>query len=182
MKSSLCSLLILLTLPCLAQTGSVKGNISCQNEALEFASIVVLSTQNQKLTKGTLSDRRGDYLLQDLPFGSYNIKVSYLSMQPIDTIITLSTEQPIAQLDFKLKTNSAQLREVTITTTHQKETIGKRSFDFSKEQKRKLVMPTILYSRYPRLKPMHDLGKLPPPQERIFHYCLSMEQSATTKS
>ncbi len=74
-------LLFLTSYSGLAQTGSVKGKITdaTTGEELIGANVLIQGT-----TKGTTTDVNGNYSLDGLEKGSYNLVISYVSYEQID--------------------------------------------------------------------------------------------------
>jgi len=89
---------------------SIKGKITAEGVPLEFASVSLLKT-----TWGTTADSLGNYTLNHIPKGAYQIRVSYTGFKSQQRKITVndSTE---TLLDFDLKADNA-LEEVVVTGT-----------------------------------------------------------------
>jgi iron complex outermembrane receptor protein len=84
---------------------SISGKIICQ-ESISFSDIHIHIGK-----KVGNSDASGNYNVVNLPNGKIAINISHIGYQSIDTIIDLKTN---LKLDFKLKLNTSQLREVVI--------------------------------------------------------------------
>ncbi|MFM2047457.1 MAG: hypothetical protein RI955_3, partial [Bacteroidota bacterium] len=98
-----------------AQTSIIKGRVSntINNEALPFASIHILETEF-----GANSDEYGNYEIKNLKPGTYNIECSIIGFQKkIEYEIVVENNKP-ATIDFKLESNSKNLKEVKITAAN----------------------------------------------------------------
>ena len=68
---------------CFSQTGTIKGHIqdSTKNEGLAFAHVFLV---DKKI--GTITDLKGYFIIDSIPVGTYDIKITYIGYQ--DTILT----------------------------------------------------------------------------------------------
>ena len=113
---------LLTTLPLVAQqvapspSGSLKGKIiDEQNQPVAYASISVLSADSS-LLGGGISDEKGKFLLDQLPFGSLTVEVQFLGYQTYRQELELrSNKQQVALNDIRLTLDQAQLDEVVVT-------------------------------------------------------------------
>lgn len=101
-----------------AQTGSLKGRITDTEtgEELIGATIVIQGT-----TKGTITDFEGNYVLDDVSYGTYNIVISYISYDQQIKQIKLSDDQPVV-LNAALKPATIGLDEVVIKKVRRRDT------------------------------------------------------------
>jgi len=94
-----------------AQTGLIKGRVfnSINNESIPFANIVIDST-----LRGTTSDMDGNYRIENLKPGSYNVLVSYIGFKKaIYYEIMVNSTKPTI-LDISLIEESSELSEIEI--------------------------------------------------------------------
>lgn len=99
-------------------TGVLEGKITSKNnEALPFASVVVIDTETN-FKYGTTSLESGFYTITDLPPGnSYTITVSYLGYKTnIITAITINLGNTLKR-DFILSEVKNQLKEIVLKST-----------------------------------------------------------------
>ena len=104
-------LLLLLTNQCWAQTGVISGRISdaTSNESVPFANVVIQGT-----TIGASSDLDGNYIIQNLTAGLYNVEVSFLGYKSkIEYEVQVFNNKP-AQVDFNLEEDSQTLDAVVV--------------------------------------------------------------------
>ena len=97
-----------------SQSGSIKGQISnaVNNEPISFASVYIDGTTN-----GTVSDLNGNYLLNELSPGTYNIVCSFIGFKKkVFYEIIVSSLKPTS-IDFSLTEVSTGLDEVVITAS-----------------------------------------------------------------
>jgi hypothetical protein len=78
------------------QHASIAGKITSALKAVEKATIEVAGTSFK-----TLSDSSGYYKFNDLPTGTYKIKVSSIGFAPVTKSITVS-EVPLLSADIEL--------------------------------------------------------------------------------
>jgi len=95
---------LLIVLDILAQN-TIRGRIiNAQQEPLELALIYV---KNDSLQVGTTTDQKGNYILSDVPPGSYTIKFSYTGYETVsrsiklysDTVLNVTLTGDIFQLE-----------------------------------------------------------------------------------
>ena len=112
MKSGLLLIfcLLFLSISGLAQNGSIKGNISdaTTGETLVGANVLIQGTYT-----GTITDLDGNYELNGLAPGKYNIVVSYISYDTQILQVEVTSGNTTA-LDFKLAAASVAVEEVTV--------------------------------------------------------------------
>ncbi|MES2265212.1 MAG: TonB-dependent receptor [Bacteroidota bacterium] len=103
--------LIALLLPVLASAQfSISGKITNQaGEALPGATVTITNPATN-----TQTDVKGNYLLGDLPAGSYTIKATYIGYQTTTQTINLTASQVI---NFSLTNAVFSAEEVTVTAT-----------------------------------------------------------------
>lgn len=111
MRIVILSVFLLFLINSKAQEGKIKGRIfdEINNEAIIGADIIIQGT-----TIGTSSDLEGNFVLDKLTPGNYNLEVSYLGYQTkliADISVSNST---IINLDIALKETSNTLAEVVI--------------------------------------------------------------------
>lgn len=91
------------------EMGSLKGTITDeQGVTIPGANIIIRS-----LSKGTTSDGSGNYLIENLAKGTYEIQISYIGYESIIRNITVNTGQNSA--DFTLPESSFLLEGLVVT-------------------------------------------------------------------
>jgi outer membrane cobalamin receptor len=102
----------------IAQTGSVKGNISdaSTGEALIGASILIQGT-----TKGTITDLDGNFHLDNLENGNYNLVIGYVSYEQQIQRITINPGESV-ELNIQLQTTSTELGLVKVVASKRSDT------------------------------------------------------------
>ena len=99
-------------------SGSVTGKVIDQDsgEPIEFVSVAIYNARDNSLVTGTISNEKGDYILQGLSAGRYNIEVSFIGYEKqILSDIEISTQR--SQIDLKsvyLPRSISQLDEIEI--------------------------------------------------------------------
>ncbi|PID63145.1 MAG: hypothetical protein CR986_00305 [Ignavibacteriae bacterium] len=96
----------------LAQSGGIKGKIldDQTKDPLPYANIVFISTGF-----GASTDFEGNYILRNIPVGTYNVKISYLGYKPIVLKIEILLNKMIEK-DFRLTPESIEgIEDVVVT-------------------------------------------------------------------
>ncbi len=100
------------------QTGSISGKITDKDfndDPLPFANVLIKGT-----SKGTSSDIDGNYILENLEIGTYQIEYSFVGYET-QTISLTITEGATVQKTISLGPSAASLDEVIIKTTTSRE-------------------------------------------------------------
>lgn len=106
------SLLLLLVCLCVsAQNGTIKGKITHNNEPVPAAS-VILSPIGYSLS----ADAHGNYEIKDIPYGNYEIIVSYIGLRTQRKNIIINKTEPV-MLNIQLEEENTALEEVVVTGT-----------------------------------------------------------------
>ncbi len=114
-------LLTLTSIPVLAQTnGSVRGMVKTSDG--NPASFVNVSLK--EIRKGTLTSEEGGYQLKSVREGTYTLQVTFVGLQSQEKTILVKAGQ-VANADFVLTENAAQLNEVEVRGTNKAVTLGK---------------------------------------------------------
>src|SRR5690554_6555723 len=73
-------ILILTTSTALAQRGSLTGMIvdKTTKENIPFATVALMKAGEQEVFTGTVSDENGKFLIDKIPFGQYDMVVSFI--------------------------------------------------------------------------------------------------------
>jgi len=66
-----------------AQNTSIKGTVldNDNNKPIEYASIALLSSVNNSVINGAVSNKNGVYLIQNVKNGSYKLKVYFVGYE-----------------------------------------------------------------------------------------------------
>ncbi|WP_336068632.1 TonB-dependent siderophore receptor [Mesoflavibacter sp. CH_XMU1404-2] len=102
------SLLLMLCVQFAFAQSKIEGRITSQtNEVIPFANVIIEGT-----SKGTSANQEGYYLLENLPKGTYNIKVSYVGFVAQTKTVNLEENQNLT-VNFQLK-GDTDLEEVEV--------------------------------------------------------------------
>lgn len=102
--------LLLIGAPVSAQN-VVKGRVTSDGEALEFASVSI-----PKLNLGTTTDSLGYFELSKVAVGTYQLQVSSLGYRPYKSNVSVKRGQA-TEVDIELITDNSSLAEVVVTGT-----------------------------------------------------------------
>jgi len=92
-----------------AQTASIKGKVLSEGEAVPYAAVYI-----EGVEKGTSADERGEFEINALSGGAYDVQVSALGYMTINRSIHLEAGQDLA-IDFSLKKDVLNLSQVVVT-------------------------------------------------------------------
>lgn len=95
-----------------SQTGTIKGSIKSIDGIVEFARVILLET---KYT--AISNKKGQYLITNIPFGSYQLKTSFIGKISTTETVTLSEQTPNLIHNIELKDDGQLLKEIVVTGT-----------------------------------------------------------------
>jgi outer membrane receptor for ferrienterochelin and colicins len=94
-----------------AQTAALQGKATSEEVSIPFANVYLKGTQ-----LGSATDSLGNFLIENIPVGSYQIVVSSIGYKKAEKSITLSTNEQLV-LNFELSPDLSSLDEVVITGT-----------------------------------------------------------------
>lgn len=97
----------------IAQNGVTLVGTVCdkENKALEYFNALLLSVEDSTLLKGDVY-YDGKFQMENLPSGSYRLRIMNVKYQPLDTVIFLHVGQPAVA---DLRVNDLYLDEVIVT-------------------------------------------------------------------
>ncbi|RYZ23282.1 MAG: hypothetical protein EOO16_05580 [Chitinophagaceae bacterium] len=119
MKKLYLLLLLIVSIPALAQKGAVRGFLldgtASQRRALDDATISVMNGKDSTLVAFGLTSATGYFEIKSLAPGSYYVMVSYTGFSNLTKGFSVSDAEPVADLgDLKMNTNFKTLDEVVI--------------------------------------------------------------------
>jgi len=107
------SLVLIVTIPMFALVGSgtIRGKVidSATKDVLPGASVVVAGT-----SLGAAADLSGNFIIHNIPAGTYTIKVSYVGYATLSVQVTVPEDGEVMQ-DFSLVTQAVEGQPVVIT-------------------------------------------------------------------
>jgi len=107
-------LFLFLTISCYSQNGVLTGEITdTENQNLIGSNILLLNPADSSLYKGITADTLGKFHFNDLNFGNYILKISYVGFTDQFKKIEI-TSVPLALGKIKLGTAGKNLKTVTI--------------------------------------------------------------------
>lgn len=109
-----CGLALMLPFSLFSQgiTGTIRGTVTNQATGQPVANAVVLLSED--ITRSTLTDQEGNYLLDSVPAGRWEVKVSHLGYLPQTYAGNLVVSGKILVLNAKMKAGDLELAEVII--------------------------------------------------------------------
>ena len=100
-----------------AQDGKIIGQVfdNTSKKPLDFANVALFTNQSKEPLQAILSDSEGKFILQNLPYGSFTLKVSFVGYESFETSVLVSKEKPTARVNkVVLKENAQQISEVQV--------------------------------------------------------------------
>ncbi len=93
--------------------GVIRGKIinPVNNQPVAFANVLILSTE-----LGAISDENGNYEIQNIPPGLYNVRASFVGFKTSTSYEVQVTLARAVQLDFSLTEDASELNEVVISS------------------------------------------------------------------
>src|SRR4030042_4935842 len=84
-----------------AQSGIITGVVTdkATNDKIPFANVVAVLKSNTASQKGTVSDKDGKFSIDNLPFGNYDVVISFIGYQP-DTITNIDIDRQNQQINI----------------------------------------------------------------------------------
>ena len=135
--------LLIFCLPVYAKTananaGSLFGKVVDKKtkKPVEFASVVVLSSQKDSVITGALTSGKGEFILDNVAFGAFRVKISFTGYKPFLQKINLGaslSEQDLGNI--MLEEEAQTLGDVTVTADKQtvKLAVDKKVFNVDKD-------------------------------------------------
>jgi hypothetical protein len=141
-------IILLIWLPCISyaqeasgagpKIGKLSGKVvdATTKEPVEYASIAVLNRQDSSLVTGTVTDLQGNFMLEDIPPGTYRIRVSFMGYRTSskDNLV-ISRQNPQQNLGtIRLNATAQALDEVVVSAEQPvfEQSIDKRVFNVEK--------------------------------------------------
>lgn len=122
---------------CRAQ-GSVKGRVvdKATNQSLQYVNVTVVPDGDPKAVRGAITDQNGTFSITGLPFGSYEMTVSFLGYRSVSRQVVISEKKKSHNYNpLYIAEDATMLKEVTVTGQRSsvKLEIDRKSFDVSQE-------------------------------------------------
>ncbi len=118
--------------------GKIWGSVidASSKQPVEFATVSVFSRQDSSLVTGTVTDMKGDFLIEQIPAGTYRIKVSFIGYRTTTKEnLVISTQNSSHNLgSIRLNATAQSLDEVVIRAEKPvfEQSIDKRVFNVEK--------------------------------------------------
>lgn len=92
--------------------GNIAGILMGKQNPLAYATISLSNT-----SFGTTTNEKGEFQIQQIPLGTYELVASYVGYESVNKIITLDEESPNIELQFTLKESNFIFDQVVVTGT-----------------------------------------------------------------
>jgi outer membrane cobalamin receptor len=121
-----------------AQTAVLKGTVrSDAGEPLPGAAITITGA-----SKGTFTDAKGHFTLENIPVGACKIVVSFLGFDPETKDFTLKTGENKSE-NFRLKANSRDLESVSVIGRSEAREVNRQAYNVTAIDAKKLQNSTL---------------------------------------
>ena len=108
-------LILLLTIVCISFIAKSQNSISGKITTSDGQSAALVNIEIKGHKKNTITNQEGDYTLNAIPDGKYNIIVSFVGLQTQEKIIELINNST-QTLNFILSENARELEEVIVSS------------------------------------------------------------------
>ncbi|SRX56006.1 TonB-dependent receptor [Aequorivita sp. CIP111184] len=115
MKNILCLLAVFLLYTAVSAQNSLIGKITSKEKNEPVSANIYIP----QLEKGTVADFDGNYTLNNIPDGNYNVVFSSLGYATISKKITFSNNQSVTE-NFQLEESAVEMEEVIVSTPFHK--------------------------------------------------------------
>src|ERR1017187_9731390 len=119
-------------------TGKVYGIIldSTDNKTIEYATITLLRASDSSAISGGITDGKGQFKIEDVPFGQYKLNVSFIGYRSFMTAPFYVSNQnsEVDKGKIKISSGAKKLEEVVVTAekSDYQNTLDKRVYNVSK--------------------------------------------------
>jgi len=116
------------------QQGQVKGILTDKStrQPLADASVALLYARDSSMAASAFTDKKGAFLLEDLPAGTYQLYITFLGYQPQLQTVAITPEHAIANLGtIPLEKTGVTLGEVEITEIKPPIRVKKDTLEFN---------------------------------------------------
>jgi len=103
--------MLIFSISILAQSGIIKGKVSCENKVVKFASIALKNT-----SLGTTADSLGRFFIKNIPTGTYKMIASCIGFNSVEKNIQIKDNETLI-VDFELSAAIQTLNDVVISGT-----------------------------------------------------------------
>jgi hypothetical protein len=101
-RSVFCVLLCVISYFGNAQELSISGKVIDPNGVpIEFANVILFESDSDVFLKGTSTDDRGIFKLENLSENTYNLKISYIGFKSFEQIIVLKGELDLREITLE---------------------------------------------------------------------------------
>jgi len=100
-------------------TGTVSGKVIdlTSKNPVEFASVVLKSKHDSKIVTGIATNKDGEFILPGVPFGSYDIEITFVGFKKktLKDVIVTENKQYVNLKDISLSGDALQMKENEVT-------------------------------------------------------------------
>lgn len=104
--------LVIISISLSAQSGTLSGVVKSNGEPLEYASVGLEGT-----IIGASTNSNGYYKIQNIPYGTYTVKVSAMGFETKSQKIVFSAANSTQKINFILTEGSTEIEEVVVSGT-----------------------------------------------------------------
>lgn len=134
----------------------MKGRITDANngEPIQFINVILYDIKDTtKLVKGTITDLKGEYTLENVIPDIYRIVVSNIEYTPFikELRVSMPSSGDVLIRNFELRERTYQLSEVAVTAQRKTQYVDKATYTFSQEDVKKARYAKDLLETLPQL-------------------------------
>lgn len=106
------------------------------DESMPFVNVAVYNRSSSKFVKGAITDEKGLFYIDNLPYGDYTVKLTYIGYTTLEKEFSVTKDK--RNMNFKklyMNDNSQTLDEVTVTAQRptMRLEVDRKSFDVSQD-------------------------------------------------
>ncbi|MEG2177742.1 MAG: carboxypeptidase regulatory-like domain-containing protein, partial [Bacteroidales bacterium] len=98
--------------------GKISGKVLDQSNGyiMEYVNIIVIDAKTKNMLGGTITNAKGEFTIEELPYGSFIVKISYIGFSEFQSaVFTLTPKNPIFKLSpVSLVPNATTLAAVEV--------------------------------------------------------------------
>jgi hypothetical protein len=100
-----------------APVGIVKGRIIDQSkQPVEFATAALLNAETNQLVTGSVSNEKGEFVIEKVPVGEYKLAISMMGYQKVETeAFAIAEKNRVVDKQIVLNESTHRLAEATVT-------------------------------------------------------------------
>jgi outer membrane receptor for ferrienterochelin and colicins len=97
----------------LSQQGAITGTVKVDNQPQAYVNLIITG----QISKGAITDSRGEFIIENIPFGEYEVRASYIGYEPKFAKVILDSLSSTINVNFEINESLNTLDDIVITGT-----------------------------------------------------------------